>query len=192
VRAGILLILLLAKTLPVTAEDGCFPPEAALDDFRADWYCKNLKAAELRQLGAGPTYRFIYLPTFHAPRFATVAMEPDVPVVRGVVLSGRGGYEPGKVAKATRRVLTQGEWQLLQQRLENAGIWEPPDTDDRPGTDGSRWVLEGRDSTRYRLHDLWSPKRARFPQYVKACMYMLDLAGIRPEAEELSAYGLRE
>jgi hypothetical protein len=112
--------------------------------------------------------------------------------MRGVVLSGKGGYEPGRVAKTTRRVLTKSEWQLLQQRLDDAGIWEPTPTDDRTGVDGAQWILEGKQDAKYRLHEVWSPNRTRFPQYFKACMLMLDLAAVRPDADELSAYGVRE
>jgi hypothetical protein len=179
------LILLSMMQPVVAAPKSCFPDEAALDPFLVDWYCKHLNAAGPGQLGPGPSYRFTYLPSFDAPRIVTVAREAHQLVVRGIVLSGKGGYEPGKIATNTRRVLSPGEWQLLQQRLENAGMWEPTDINDANGVDGARWILEGRRDGTYRLHDVWSPAPKRFPQFVKACVYLLELADIKPASSEL-------
>jgi hypothetical protein len=163
----------------------CFPNEAAVDEFLAEWYCGQLAAAGFGMLTGDPSYRFAYLPSFHASRFVAVAIEAGRPVVRGVVLSGRGGYAPGKVARETRRVLTAEEWRLLLQRLQNAGMWEPTDKNDSSGVDGAQWLLEGRQDGKYRFHDVWSPTPARFPQYVKVCLHLLELAGIKPPDEEI-------
>jgi hypothetical protein len=181
--AWVLTLLLVTQGTPTPA--ACFPSEAAVDEFRADWYCGQLAAAGLGMLTGDPSFRLTYLPSFNASRFVVVTMEAGRPVVRGVVLTGRGGYEPGKVARSTRRVVTSEEWRLLRQRLDNAGMWESTDTNDSSGVDGAQWILEGQKDGKYRLHDVWSPTAERFPQYVKVCLYMLELAGIKPSDEEL-------
>ena len=112
-------------------------------------------------------------------------MTAEGAVVSGFVLDGQGGYAPGSVKERTRRLLTSSEWKLLQQRLENAGMWQAPIKQSSKGLDGSQWILEGRRSGSYQLHDLWSPKPKEYPQYVKACVYLLELAGIQPKGEEL-------
>jgi hypothetical protein len=179
-----LLSLLLASQVsprPVA----CFPKEAGVDEFRADWYCGELGAAGFGPLIGDPSYRFTYLPSFHASRFVAVGLESGQPVVRGVVLTRERMDQPGKVSRRTRRVLTHEEWQILLQRLQNAGMWEPTDKNDSSGVDGAQWLLEGRQDGKYRLHDVWCPSPARFPQYVKVCLYMLELARIKPPEEEL-------
>ena len=177
----------LALVLGVLAAEpgGCFPAEAGVDAFRTEWYCKHLTAAGLGQLATDPGIRFTYLPTFQAPRVVTVEMTSEGAVATGIVLSGRGGYAPGSVAKRTRTLLKPDEWKLLQQRLEDAGMWEAAVKQSSIGLDGSQWILEGRRSGTYRLHDLWSPDRKDYPQYVNACVYLLELAGITSQADEI-------
>jgi hypothetical protein len=144
-----------------------------------------LAAAGLGTLTSDPGFRFTYLPSFHAARIVSVALETGRPVVRGFVLTIPNGLQPGKVARQTHRVLTTEQWRLLQQRLENAGLWESTDTNDVSGVDGAQWLLEGRRGGEYRLHDVFSPTTERFPQYVKACRYMMELAGMTPPDAEL-------
>ena len=69
--------------------------------------------------------------------------------------------------------------------MENAGLWEAPDKDDRLGLDGAEWVVEGRRKGQYQFRSVWSPDDKSFPQYRKACEYMLTLAGIHPGNEKI-------
>jgi hypothetical protein len=176
---------LLLVSPATTPKPSCFPSEASVDAFRTVWYCGQLGAAQEGRLTGDPSYRFAYIPSFHATRVVLVFMDAGRRVVVGKVLGGRGGYAPGRIARTTRREITADEWQLLEQRLENAGFWEPPEKDARMGVDGAEWVLEGRKQGRYRLNDVWSPDESTFPQFRKACTYMLDLAGIKPSPDEL-------
>jgi len=176
-------VLSAAAGLPAT--ETCFPTEAGLHSFKAEWFCKQLAAAEERRLSGDPAYRFSYIPSFHATRVVVAFMDKERPTVIGKVLSGKGGYEPGRLLRVTRRVLSTDEWRLLERRLDNAGLWELPDKYSREGFDGAEWVLEGRNQGRYSLHDVWSPTDSTFPQYRKACVYMLELAGIAPDTTQL-------
>jgi len=151
------------------------------------WYCSHLQAAGESVLSEGKRYRFTYIPSFHPPRVVVISSEPEGWVATGKVLSGKGGYAAGKVVRTTRRMLTTDEVRLLEQRLENAGLWQPTDLQ-QEGTDGSEWLLEARDGARYMFHDVWSPRENTFPQYRKACVYMLELAGVMPEGEERELY----
>ncbi len=161
----------------------CFPPKVGVDDFERRWFCGHLAAAGEWALRGDPAYRFTYLPTFDHPRIVTVTLVRDEPIVVGKVLTGHGGYEPGSISRTTQRVLAAGEWRLLLQRLENAGMWQPSDVQATIGPDGSEWLLEGRHAAQYRLHKVWSPTEASFPQYRRVCSYMLELAGIVPDHE---------
>jgi len=166
----------------------CFPQEAHLDDFRTQWYCAQLLASGQSRLAGGKAYRFTYLPTFHHPRVVTLSQHGEEWIVSGRVLSGQGGYQPGKVSRSTERTLSTTEVRLLEQRLENAGVWEPDSAQENRGLDGSIWLLEARNGPRYVLHEVWSPRDNTFPQYRKACAYMLELAGVLPGADEGELY----
>lgn len=181
----LVLILLLPMLSCAQSSADCFPPEARLDKFRSDWFCRQLTAAKEARLAGEPSYRFSYIPSFHATRIVVAFKEEGHPVVVGKVLSGKGGYEAGTLAQTTRRALSADEWRRLEQRLENAGLWEPPDRDDRVGADGAEWIVEGRKGGRYSFHVVWSPTEGTFPQYRKVCSYMLELAGISPAAQDL-------
>jgi hypothetical protein len=181
---ALLILVIPAAPSPPPSKADCFPAEAGVNEFTTEWFCKQLAAADEGFLSRDPSYRFAYIPTFNATRVVVAFMDSGKPTVVGKVLSGQGGYDPGRVVHTTRRILTTDEWNLLEQRLENAGLWEPPDKDDR-GLDGAEWVLEGRRQGHYRLHDVWSPTDSTSPQYRKVCIYMLELAGIRPVPKDL-------
>ena len=163
---------------------GCFPPEAGVDAFRAEWFCRQLDAAQEGRLTGEPAYRFTYVPSFDPTRVVLVYKEKERTVVVGKVLSGAGGYEPGTVARTTGRDLSAEEWRSLEQRLEQAGLWAPLLRDERIGTDGAEWILEGRKAGRYAFHAVWSPDSGSFPSHRDAGTYMLELAGIRPEKKK--------
>jgi hypothetical protein len=117
-----------------------------------------------------------------------VRVEAGQHVAIGKVLNGHGGYAPGRLVQSTKRVLTSEEWRLLDQRMENAGLWESPpdkDKDDRIGVDGAEWVVEGRRGNNYQFRSVWSPDDSSFPQYRKACEYLLTIAGIHPGSKAL-------
>jgi hypothetical protein len=151
------------------------------------WFCGHLRAAGESRLAGERAFRFTYLPTFNAPRVVVVRARGKEWVASGKILGGKGGYEPGKVVRTTERKLSQEEVRLLLQRLENAGIWESTDKQQR-GTDGSEWLLEAQEAGRYAFHRVWTPSGSTFPVFRKACGYMLELAGILPESTEGELY----
>jgi len=163
----------------------CLPAEAAVDTRTANRVCKQLSAAGEGVLSGVRAYRLTYIPSFHPTRVVVASLEDGVPLVVGKVLSGKGGYEPGNLVQTTKRRRSSDEWRLLEQRLENAGLWEPTDRDYREILDGAEWVLEGHDGKHYRFHLVHSPEDTAFPQFRKVSAYMLELAGIRPSEAEL-------
>ena len=110
-------LLLVALPSPLMAAS-CFPGTAQVNDFMADWYCKNIRAMGGGALAGDPAYRFVYLPSFHNIRMVTVTFEKERPLITGIVLSRRTADVPGPVVDRTRRFLTSDELILLLQRLE--------------------------------------------------------------------------
>jgi hypothetical protein len=166
----------------------CFPSTAGVDDFKTDWFCSQLAAAGEGLLPGEHSYRFTYIPSFHATRIVVVTETEGQWTVVGKVLSGRGGYEPGTLARTTKRALTAAEARLLENRLANAGMWEPTDKNPETGVDGAEWVLEGRRTSRYAFHDVWSPTDRTFPQYRRVCIFLLQLADILPSPKKQELY----
>jgi hypothetical protein len=162
----------------------CFPPDAHVDAFRTEWLCRQLAAAIEGRIGSHVLYRFVLIPSFHPTRVAVVSVEGGKHFVVGKVLSGRGGYDAGSLVQVTKRELEDAELKLLEQRLENAEVWGPPISGDRRGFDGAEWLFEGKHDGRYYFHEVWSPDK-EFPQYRLAGVYMLELAGVRPEDDIL-------
>ena len=177
--------LALVRAAPQPTPPACLPSESGIDAFAMEWFCRELRAAGQGRLEVEPGYRFTYLPSFHHTRVVVATMENGQPVVLGTVVSREAGHGPREILQRTRRLLSPDEWRLLEQRLLNAGIWEATDTDSRSGADGAQWLLEGRRRGQHSVHDVWSPTDETFPQYRKACVYMLAVAGIMPEANEL-------
>jgi hypothetical protein len=166
----------------------CFPAQAGLSAFESQRFCGHLRAAGEARLSGERVVRFTYFPTFDAPRIVVISAQGQEWVVSGKVLSGKGGYHPGTVARTTERNLSSEQVRLLLQRLENAGLWEPTDAQQELGADGSEWLLEGQQAAKYVFHKVWSPEESTFPQYRRVCRYMLELADILPGPGESELY----
>ena len=164
--------------------DGCFLQSGLVSPFEHQWYCRQGNAAGLRPLQGERVYRLVLIPSFRPTRVVTVRIESGSAFAEGILLSGRGGYDPGGIARTTRRAVSPENWRLLEQRLENAGVWEAPEPDRESGEDGSQWLLEGRKGERAFFRDVWSPSESTFPQYRKAALFMLELAALEPYEDE--------
>jgi hypothetical protein len=127
------------------------------------------------------SYRFLYLRTFHASIGVRVQRIGERWLLSSRLLDGPGGDEPGRVVRRSDRELSPEEAQALQRRLGGAHFWGTPWEDQADtGVDGAQWILEGRHGSEYRLLDIWSPQGTHYQRFREACLYLLDLAGLRP------------
>jgi hypothetical protein len=108
-----------------------------------------------------PVYRFLWMRTFHHPVAVRVERDGDNWRVIAVELDGAGGYDPGKVFRRVDRTLTPYEAQQLEALLARVDVWGPPVEHTDRGLDGSTWIIEARDGTRSRIHDVWTPSNGR-------------------------------
>ena len=132
-----------------------------MDDFKADWYGKHLRAAGEKPLfrTSGPTLRFTWLRTFQAPvliRLDTAA--GGTVTMTATELSGAGGYEPGTVARRIERPLAPDETAALIRTLEDTAVLEQASATCNLGLDGAQWVIESIGPEGYRFIDRWSPE----------------------------------
>ena len=148
-----------------------------------------------------PMVRFLWLRTFHKPVIVRAFLDKEGPKLRVVRLSGKGGYEWGKIDLDQTKALSKEEWQELTRMVRNPDTLRPLRTlplDKRNpifGSDGSEWILEtvGPDSLSFAR--VWTPSEWKDKSFVKSrvgkeinmesftrlCTHLLDLSGIRKE-----------
>jgi hypothetical protein len=190
-KIAILCLLLCgAPFLSMATPKEFFPMTEATEFKLAEWYLKHLKMMgepSLYQRLAEPMeeYRFLYLPTFHHPISVHVTKSGKSIALRAVMLSGKGGYEPGTILTEQKRDLTDKEWAQVQKFLSLASFWQCPLPGDPGGCDGSQWVFEGAGYYRYRLLDVWTPTynthQRGLGAFVECGKYLIELSKIKPE-----------
>lgn len=178
-----------------------FFPVPELQAREKDWYGPELRAMEeppLCRLASGveEAYRFVWLRSFHPAIAVRVERHGDEYALIGKRLS-QARYEPGSgwesgdlVVDRSRR-LRREHWKRLAALVDSAQFWSP-ETATRSApeggvVDGAQWILEGVRNGRYRVLDRWSPEEIEVeePHFVHASLYLLDLAGLRPDTVAL-------
>ncbi len=194
IRLNRLAATLLLSCGLLAGQTAYFPPdrfgETPKDSqFSIEWYSKHLLAMnepslfELSKDSQAHAYRFLWLRTFDPPVGVRVVIHADGSAeVITKVLSGQGGYEPGRLKKSTRRRLPKEYVKYeLQEIIEGAQFWNLPTREDVDpnfvGLDGARWIMEGVKGGKYHVVDRWSPEGGR---YKRLCTYFLiDLGRLR-------------
>jgi hypothetical protein len=129
-----------------------------------------------REDRAATVFRFLWLPSFDHPLTVRAFKTGNGARLEAVVLDGKGGYEPGRVAIARAVELSESQWKGLERHLEATAFWEMPTEVPEPdGSDGDFCIFEGVKDGRHHIVDRWSPE----PAYTTLCRYMLDLTGLK-------------
>jgi hypothetical protein len=142
-----------------------FPP-GALDDSHVNRYSKHLKAMrepslwELSQKDpSAEVYRFLWLRSFHRPiAIRVVVRKNGSGWINSRMMTGKGGYEPGRITRYGVSWLRKARTQELLTAIENAGFWNMPEAGAPFGLDGAQWILEGVRGGKYHIVDRWSPE----------------------------------
>jgi hypothetical protein len=95
------------------------------------------------------------------------------------VLSGQGGYKPGRVKQRERVSLSSEQVQEFLELIELINYWEMPGSDhSNIGFDGAQWILEGARDGEYHVVDRWSPEHG---EYRTTCLQLLEWSGLNVE-----------
>ena len=182
-------------TTPVTSLFPVQPLQA-----RDGWYGVQLRAAGERSLCDDPeaaeeVYRLSWIPSFHPTVIIRFERRDQTYRLRGVILSGAGGYEPGIVANSVDTPLTQADWQAWLGLAARARFWTAPteasdtvlDTSGAVqfvmGLDGAQWLLEARQNGQYHAVDRWSPDPdGPHSAFRTACTWLLHRSGLVPDS----------
>ncbi|MCL5287089.1 MAG: hypothetical protein M1453_03725 [Acidobacteria bacterium] len=112
------------------------------------------------------SYRFLWLRTFDNPIAVRVIVNEDgTGTLVTKILSGQGGYDPGRLRTNRRRKLSTREVGHLLFILDERGFWSLPSEERLPeGTvqlDGAQWITEGVKGGAYHVVYRWSPETGR-------------------------------
>ena len=120
-----------------------------------------MKEPSLSCGAANTAYRFTWLRTFSAPIAFRVTRKGENFSLTSIETDGKGGYAPGRVKRRETRVVTLSQAQPLLDAIGVTDFWNiateriPPDV----GTDGSQWIIEAVDGTRYHVVERWTPSQ---------------------------------
>ena len=146
--------------------------------------------------------RFIWVPTFDKPLSIRATKLGNRRTLTVVQMSGRGGYEWGKIALKKSIKLSGEQWGMLVNLVAVDGARKPSaqlNKENRDnfiemmsGLDGSTWFLEVRDHRGYTVEGVPNPvkKNAKsivspkerggldFKPFVDVCLKLFDLSGL--------------
>ena len=162
---------------------GVFSDDPDLSEFRARWYAKHLRAmGEESLLNAAtnqefPSYRFLWLRTFHHPIAIELRIRPDGSgQISSIELDGQGGYRPGKMLANEISEISKEQLEQFEELVRASNYWELPTEYHQPmhvNDDGAQWILEGVKNQKYHVVDRWAPTEGK---YREACLYLLKLS----------------
>jgi hypothetical protein len=165
--------------------DDFFPESAELSSFERDWYSEHLSAAKespLLSMERGEVFRFTWLRSFHKPIIVRVFCK-DVCSVESKVLSGAGGYSPGKIEDTNEYDLTLEQTSKLRSLFEKVDGWKYEPDAEIIVMDGAQWIFEHASVESYQLWDLSSPIGSKAAEnYVDLGLYFLELSQFEIEA----------
>ncbi|WP_299685343.1 hypothetical protein [uncultured Dokdonia sp.] len=155
--------------------------KGSYDDFIISWYSTHLHAMKepllFNKRINREIYRFTWLRSFHKPMTFRFEKKGDIYILHYKVLSGAGGYDPGKIETQRIKVFTEKEWNTFVAFIEKANFWEMDlGRKQSLGTDGAEWIMEGVNTNDYRAISVWSPIKGDF---YNACNYLINLSGIQ-------------
>ena len=138
-------------------------PAGVVNDFEQGWFGSDLSAMKEPVLSAAAkpsgyfALRILLLPTWGPPVAVRYETDGTHGIYRSVMLSGQGGYDPGKF-KAGRTVpLTQSEIAALRLLLDQSDYWSLPQKVDVMGMDGDELVMETIQNGEHRVLVRWTP-----------------------------------
>ncbi|MBD3349996.1 MAG: hypothetical protein GF364_00740 [Candidatus Lokiarchaeota archaeon] len=162
-----------------------FNKNEGLDTFTQKWYGKHLLVMNEKPIyNSGSSdltiYRLLYLRTFEHPVMIKITIEKNEILLRAIILSGAGGYEPGTVKTDIKRTLSEKDVQEIEKLIENMDFWNLNTNKERLGLDGNQCIFEVYDKTnKYHVIDRWSPEFYKDDkEYVDLINHLLNLANI--------------
>lgn len=126
-------------------------------------------------------FRFTWLRSFHHPIVIALENNNDTVTLYWKVSDGAGGYEPGKIIENKSKTLTIKEWNDFVTSIDSINFWNLPTTQSGIlGTDGARWILEGKEPGKYHVVDRWSGGEIE-----SVCLKLLKLTDLKINQDDI-------
>jgi hypothetical protein len=153
--------------------------EGEYDEFSLEWYSEHLFEMKEPLLFNRKTekeiFRFTWLRTFDKPIAIRIEKSKKDYWLYWKKLNGKGGYEPGILITNRKKRISEREWLNFKKLIKKTDFWNMDYAKGIFGNDGSQWILEGANSTDYRVVDRWSPRNGDF---YNACDYLISLTNL--------------
>jgi len=139
-------------------------PKDVVSDSRQEWFSKHLSAMKEPVLTVRKddkdyfAFRYLYLSEGARPMAMRIEKADGKIVLRIVVLSGDGGFEPGRIKHQKQSELTEEEFDAFMVKLEKSGLWNLPYDDRVGGFGGSRIVIETIKDGKHFVFTRWTPQ----------------------------------
>lgn len=196
-KRAFLFVFVLLVVGSLRAQTQYFPPHAFCREGETEhcerWYVPHLRAMgepslwELSKSKTEESYRFLWLRTFNRPVSARLTIAEDGSGQLAIkVLSGSGGYKPGKLIKNRSIEVSKDSVDYFRQLLDKAEFWTAPTEEKENGTvnlDGAQWIIEAAKGGQYHVVDRWSPDDGPFRR--AALFLAINLGGLNPRYNDV-------
>lgn len=155
------------------------------DTFVVKWYSDVLFAMRepllFNKKMNKEIYRFTWLRSFHNPIVITIV---NTQYKSFTLFWKEFEREPmnGKIIINKSKSIGSMEWMTFRFKIEKCYFWTMGVGRVPVGLDGSEWILEGTDDTKYKVTTVWSPHGGK---YQNACMYLLSLTDLKIPKNEI-------
>ena len=154
--------------------------------FVVSWYSKHLFAMKepifYADKSKNEIYRFTWLRTFNNPIAIRVEKHGDLYLLFWKLCDGAGGYEPGKLVINKQKKIDKSTWNKLKNKINHINFWDLNTHEKSSGSDGSRWILEGKFQNQYNVVDRWTPNKK--DKYYNCCDFILGLTDLKINSDE--------
>lgn len=154
------------------------------DTFVNTWYSQHLFAMRepvvYMDKSQNEIYRFTWLRTFDNPVAIRIEKHGNSHLLFWKLCDGAGGYEPGQLTINKQKTIQKETWEEFKKHLDQINFWNLETNETRLlGTDGSRWILEGKTVNNYHVVDRWTPNQKS--KYYKSCYFLVGLTDLKIE-----------
>jgi hypothetical protein len=182
-----------SSNIPIDSNQGYFPLEVftdkdiyiGYDTFHVRWYSEHLWSMNepllFNKISDTESYRFLWLRTFHNPVSIRIERQENNYYLTWKLSNGAGGYRPGKLVINETKKIDKETWDKFYALIDSTDFWNLKTVEYNFGTDGSQWILEGSDSSRYHVVDRWTPKSG---SYYDCCNYLIGLTDLKIKSKD--------
>ena len=152
-----------------------------------DWFSEQLRNLEEPLLYNKPTdkitYRFTWLRSFHHPISIRLEAIDNEIWIYTKVGKGAGGYSPEGIKKSKRKRVSMKNYRTLLHLLEKLDFWKVQNQATIPGSDGSKWILEGSTLELYSM--CYKSNRVNISSFNEVCYHLMKISGLRIKKKNL-------